>query len=271
MRIAVHSNNAEHQVLQAGWLADGLRCHGVEVIPAQYDEPVECDACAVWGWHQGRIKAAGRPILVMERGHIQDRMAWTSLGWNGLSGRGRYPTAQDGGERFARHFGHHLKDWRHGGSYALIMGQTPGDAAVEGLDIVDWATRISAELQAVGHLVRFRAHPNCAARAERQCPVGAELSTGCLDDDLAGAALVVTFNSTSGVEAALAGVPLVVMDRGGMAYPVAAHTIWESGITPDRAQWCADMAWTQWSEDELRRGAFWEAVRSAMPEIGSSQ
>lgn len=265
MKCVIHVNHAEHQRTHADWMAEGLRLHGLEVSFAAYDEPEPCDFAVVWGAHQKRVMATGRPFLMQERGHIQPRMEWTSLGWNGLAGRGLYPMAQDGGERFARHFAHHLKEWRQGGSYALVMGQTPGDAAVEGTDVVSWAARVTAELQSLGHRVRFRAHPNCAARAAQQCPAGADLSGGSLADDLDGAAFVVTFNSTSGVEAALAGVPLVVMDRGGMAWPVSAHTLREAGVAPDRAQWCADLAWSQWSESELRSGAFWEAVRSACP------
>jgi hypothetical protein len=264
MRCVVHMNHAEHQRSQGGWIAEGLRRHGIEVGIGAYDVPEPCDFAVVWGAHQHRIMAAGRSYLMQERGHIQPRMEWTSLGWNGLAGRGLYPQAQDGGERFSRLFGHHLKPWRQGGSYALVMGQTPGDAAVADCDIRAWAAGVCAELVGMGHRVRYRAHPNCAAKESDTVP-GVERSTGTLAEDLAGAKFCIVYSSTSCVEAVLAGVPAVTMSIGAMAYPITPHTLAEAGQTQGRSQWCADMAWTQWSEDELRSGAFWEAVRSACP------
>jgi hypothetical protein len=67
----------------------------------------------------------------------------------------------------------------------------------------------------------------------------------------------VTFNSNSAVDAVLAGVPAYVEDEGGMAFDVASHTVGEIH-RPDRAQWAHDLAYCQWTVDEMASGATWE-------------
>jgi hypothetical protein len=255
MRAVIHANLSPHQQEFAGLMAAGLKRHGVAVSRGVFDEPQAADFAVVWGWHQRRIieacQEAGMPLLVMERGHIHPRMEWTSLGWGGLAGRGRYPQAQDSGERFARHFGHLRRDWRIGGEYVLLLGQTPGDASLRGLNFTAWADRVRAKVVELGYPVRFRPHPNV------QC-------TRPLDEDLAGAGMAITYNSTSGVECVLAGVPTVAMDAGAMAWPMAAHDVDAPASMKDRADWCARLAWTQWQREEIETGAAWGVVQDAM-------
>jgi hypothetical protein len=75
---------------------------------------------------------------------------------------------------------------------------------------------------------------------------------------MAGAGLVVTFNSNTGVDAALFGRPVIAMDEGSMAWPVAGHQVTEI-VMPDRSAWAARLAWCQWTMDEMRSGACQEA------------
>jgi hypothetical protein len=135
----------------------------------------------------------------------------------------------------------------------LLIGQVPQDAALQGTDIVRWAQQTTDQLAALGHRVLYRPHP----LSTTPCPRGAELSTGTLDEDFANADRVVTFNSTTAVEAIFAGIPTVIHDIGSPAYPMASHDVAESLVRPDRTKWCHDMAWRQWSLEEMADGTAW--------------
>jgi len=73
----------------------------------------------------------------------------------------------------------------------------------------------------------------------------------------------VSWNSNTGVDAVMAGVPAVVMDPGGMAWPVASHDITET-VRPNRDRWYDRLAMCQWSMDEMVSGECWEHVREIL-------
>lgn len=148
-----------------------------------------------------------------------------------------------------------MQPWKTGGDYVLIMGQVPGDASLQGRDMMPWyeqAARASAEKYGIP--VQFRPHPLAARKGHMQSLKNAALSTGELSEALSGAAVVVTFNSNSAVDSVLAGVPTVAVDQGSMAWDVAGHEVGDC-VTPSRDAWASRLAWCQWSLEEIRSGA----------------
>jgi hypothetical protein len=232
-----------HQAAHAKALAKGMAAHGVKVktgYPAT--QHVAC-----WGWRRGKVlRDAGHDVLVLERGYLGDRFAWTSLAWNGLNNRGTAPVIDDGGERFNRHHDGLLQPENHGGDYALIIGQVPGDASLQGLDLTEWYADQAAKYPGA----RFRPHPLAHRRAHVYPVTGADTIVGTLQEAMQGASLVVTYNSNAGVDALLAGKRIHVEDCGSMA--------WQVG---DRETWAHQLAWRQWSMAEIESGAAWEIVR----------
>lgn len=264
MKIFVVSNRNGSLNEHAVAMASGLERHGYEtaIVPKGSMPPEGSPFIVCWGWREGRrLREAGYNVLVMERGYLGDRFQWTSLGWNGLNGRATWNAPADNGERFEKHFGRLLKPWKEDRSgYALLIGQVRGDAALTDVTIDHWYLEVAAALQRNGLKVKFRPHPE----AVRRGIVGTALLNsrigGTLEEALDGASCVVTYNSNTGVEAALAGVPVVAIDDGSMAWPVASHGIDQPLVTPDRSDWCRRMAWRQWSLDEITSGVAWEHV-----------
>lgn len=265
MKAVIHANGMAHQIQHAHAMKMGLARHGISVAMALADNPAPCDFAVVWGWRQRRVIDAGRPMLVMERGHVQPRMEWVSCGWDGLGGRGRYPEPADRGDRWYRHFAHHLKPWRTNSGYALLCGQVVGDASIAGIDFHKWAAGTTKRLLQRGYRVVYRPHPQTSRCGIMWCPDGADISQRALSEDLAHAAVAVTYNSTSGVDAALAGVPVIACDEGSMAWPVAAHGLDADLVTPDRAGWCNRLAWSQWRIAEIEDGSAWDALKTCLP------
>lgn len=87
------------------------------------------------------------------------------------------------------------------------------------------------------------------------CPVTISQNPA-LADDLTGAWAVVAFNSNAGVEATLAGIPAFAADPGAMGYSILNHDLStiESPAMPDRTGWLYDLAYTQWTLDEIAAG-----------------
>jgi hypothetical protein len=144
-----------------------------------------------------------------------------------------------------------MRPWREtpaaGRGLALVMGQVPGDQAIKGIAIDDWYRTAAEAYRMAGFETRFRAHPNGGPARPLQA-------------DLDEAACVVTWSSNSAVDAVLAGVPTVAMDRGSMAYQVAGHELGTMPPMPDRMAWSHALAWKQWSMKEMAGGDCWAAV-----------
>lgn len=233
----------------------GLLRHGIPMVA-----PEACDVLITWGVHQqAQIQACvarGGHYLVMEAGHVGDRLRYTSCGWDGLAGRGKYPTSSDGA-RWGALFGDLMRPWRRCGSYALLIGQVPTDAAVATLPhgFAAWAHKTAMDLRTHGYDVVYRPHPLVG---NKFCPQGARLAPPApLDMDLADAECVVAHSSTASVEAVLFGVPTITLDRGAMSWPVTSHVVGDLRM-PDRTAWAHRLAYSQWSLDELASGEAWD-------------
>lgn len=246
-------------------MAEGMQRHGLEI--ERYDgtrPPAKRDFVLTWGWRRAlyAMKAGETgPFLIMERGYLGDRInTWTSAGWDGLNGRARFPKVDDA-SRFGRYF--QLAPWKAGGDYALLVGQVKGDTALIGVDIEGWYRETARKLIESGWKVRFRQHPREIALGYPLTVVpGTERSTGTLEEDLAGAAMAVTYSSNTGTDAVMAGVPVHAEDEGSMVWPVASHDL--SVTRPDRRAHMAGLAWCQWQYEELASGLAWDYVRRAM-------
>lgn len=197
----------------------------------------------VWGWRVGaQLRRQGYDVLVLERGYLADRFEYTSIAWNGLNGRGDFPACpDDGGARF-RSLGLRLQPLSSEGEYVLLIGQVPGDAALQGKDLMPWYEQ---QVSMHSEPVLFRPHPAAVSRGAWRPVKGAETSHGPLERALGGASKVITFNSNTGVDAMLAGKPVSCADEGSM--------IWGVDLA-DREQWASSLAWKQWTVAEIASG-----------------
>lgn len=108
----------------------------------------------------------------------------------------------------------------------------------------------------------FRPHPFVAGQNVRGWtqapPVGQDELPRLFDGLLA----VVTFDSISGCDAALAGVPSIAYGENSMARPVSWNSWTQfksaSNIPPMEVDdWANRLAYCQWSHDEITKGDFW--------------
>jgi len=258
---------AAHQRRTGDAVAAGVAVWGGKARVVQGDH-AQTQHVAVWGWRRGSVlRARGHDVLVMERAYLGDRYEWVSLAWNGLNRRGvfHYPDPATPESRLNAHFPGLLRPWRSDGKYALLLGQVPGDMSLYGLQINAWL-RQTAELMRLKYdlPVWFRPHPLVRERGHSepvfQKPVISRRGA-TLEEDLSGAAVAVAYSSNAAVDAVLAGVPTVVTHDGAMAHPVAGHRIGDR-VTPDRSQWAARLAWSQWLPEEIAAGEAFRGFRA---------
>jgi len=252
-------SHAPHQDQFHGAFGEGLRAHGIQpehLITGQWKES---DVAVVWG-ERNRQSAEkfARNVLILERGYYRDRFTFTSAAWNGLNGRGEFCNADSPSDRWEKH-GVPVKDWKQGGEYILLLGQVPGDYSHRHTDINGFYLEALAQLGGGALPVVFRPHP-LSRGGNPGCMVDASAT---LEQALSKAAYAVTFNSNSAVDAVLDGVPCITMDEGSMAWDVTGHE-WEQPPTPDRTQWLHDLAYCQWSEDEMREGIAWQHLKKGL-------
>lgn len=214
--------------------------------------------------HRGKVIAeqekAGLKTIVLETGYIKrgdGEGDFYAAGFNGLNNRADFRNANSPPDRWEK-LGVELKPWRSANNgVVLLCGQVPWDASVQDTHHSGWLHAIVEEMSySTNRKIVFRPHP----LAKVPNITGAEYSTAPLMEDLDRTHVLVTFNSNSSVESVVEGVPAITFDEGAMAFDVTAHDLsfLERPLTPDREQWAANLAYTQWTPAEMRRGETWQ-------------
>lgn len=212
-------------------------------------------------WPRGEIfrqqRQNNKDVIVLETGYVNrgdGENHHYAAGFNGLNGRADFRNKGMPDDR-AKRLAVELRPWRNG-SNVILCGQVPWDASVDHTNHFQWLQETAAELRKrSGRLVIFRPHP-----LAKLAPLpGIEYSTAPFRNDLVDAHCVVTFNSNSGVEALMAGVPVFAFDEGSMVWNVCNRSLdaLANPVRPAREQWLADLAYAQWTIAELRNGDAW--------------
>lgn len=205
-------------------------------------------------------EARGGTVLVAENGYLggddQGRQRY-ALAAHGHNGSGWWP--RGGPERFAA-LNVALSPWvSRPDGYSLVCGQR-GIGSRSMASPSNWHVGAAARSP---QPARVRLHPG--NKPDPRAPT--------LEQDLANAKLCVVWSSTSGVKALVRGIP-VLFDAPHWVCEHAAHRLvpargGDQGVLRNdgaRQQALEDMAWAQWTVDELATGEpfvlFRDAARS---------
>lgn len=262
--VALYSNGTPHQEQAMDAFYSGLPSDIDAVKLRAHDAPalIHADVSVFWGVRYQKLIGSVSSFIVLERGYFGDRMINTAAGWGGLNGRADFRNKNVGPDRWALH-GKPLGPVRNHGAYVLIAGQVAGDMSTHGIDLDAWyAETVSKLHEQTQFPIAFRPHPLSRTNG---APKTTTVLNGTLADALRNAAAVVTYNSNTGVDAALAGVPVYTADRGSMAWDVAAHKLSDlfNGVASERLKegrekWVNELAYCQWTLDEIREGLAWQ-------------
>lgn len=192
-------------------------------------------------------------------------------GYHKVSINARHPSAyfrepQHNGRRFDR-FKIRVRPWEESagaraGGHVLIAGMGAKGAAAEGYAPQVWERAAVAELKRyTSREIVYRPKPSDPLAS----PIAGTLYSPkdrTLEEELANCWAVVTHHSNVAVDALLAGIPCFCW--GGVARSMSLQDLAHIEIPylPNwRYQWACDIAWQQWSIEEMRRGDPWAYLR----------
>lgn len=202
--------------------------------------------------------AEGR-VIYIDLGYWGRRKRTRYDGYHKLALNSRHPTdyfqqVKHSPVRF-RKFRIPIRPWRKRGKHILLAGMSAKAAAQEGFTANEWERKTIAELRKhTDRPIVYRPKPNW--RDAKPLPGTVFGSGQSLEDALKGCHAVVTHHSNVAVDGLLAGVPCISPQGVASVMGGTCLSQIEDPPMPDgREQWAADVAWTQWSIDEMQEGA----------------
>lgn len=274
MLIFYASDKPREQDLARAFLA-GARHHGVlaeqRALCASPDIK-GAHAVAMVGVKSKRLFemtiAAGAVPIMLDKGYIRTRRSDARVWeyWR-VSVGAHHPTQTT----LMRHkmptdrleqLGVEVRPWRTRGFSVVIAGSSAKYHSFYGLaepdryygDLVDRLTRLT-DRQLI-----YRPKPSFK-EAKRIKP--AQFSTGdeTILQALEGAWALVTHGSNACFEAALLGIPSIVLGDG-IAAPISSRSLdeIENPLMGKREQWLANLAYHQWTESEMLSGEAWATI-----------
>lgn len=246
-----------------------------------YDDSIlptgKYDFAICWGVKaMERLKATAKTknFLVLENAYLNNIQAsekeWVSLGWNGLNGRADFCNKNSPSDRWKKHFDDGRLLEYSDGEYVLIPLQIKGDQSLNYIWSELTYQYICETIRKFTDLpIMIRDHPT---RPGTQPKVTGIENVKYLDVDtpieqaISKAKVVVTINSNAGVDAVVAGKPVISLDPGSMVWDISEHTF-DNINTPkfnDRTQWCNDIAYAQWHPSELKSGEAWDHIKEKL-------
>ena len=249
----------------------------VDIDYYDYDNlPIgEYDFAICWGVRaMGELKAYTKTknCLVFENAYLNNIQSpekeWVSLGWNGLNGRADFCNTNSPSDRWKKHFDDDRLLEYSDGEYILVPLQINGD---QSLKYIGWGVNYQSIVENIRKFtdlpIMIKDHPTLPGS---QPEVKGVKNVKYLDTNMpiekaiSKAKVVVTINSNAGVDAALAGKPVISLDKGSMVWDISEHHF-EKINNPkfyDRTQWCNDIAYAQWHPSELESGEAWNHLKS---------
>ncbi len=213
-------------------------------------------------------KQDGRKVVFLDLGYWgrrgeDDKGRYT--GHHKFAVNARHPTAyfqnrQHPHDRIAR-FKLEVQPWRTG-KHILLAGMSAKSSWVEGFGAEEWERRAVTMLKAyTSREIFYRPKPSCPNAR----PIdGTEFSPK--DEPLAGALrgchAVVTHHSNVAIDGLIEGIPAFCWDGVATTMALQQFEKIDGPIRPEgREQWLADIAYTQWTPEEMREGLPWRLLK----------
>ena len=215
---------------------------------------------------RAELKAAGVPVLVADLGYFHrakgphDATGYNQLGVGSLCW---VPPVDVPDDRWrALGIPDALPPVSGRGKVCLVLGQVAGDTQhkMTAANLHAWFADHTHSLRADGWRIVYRPHPIMRGTEPRATWADAVRTNdhATLAEGIASASRVVTYNSTAGLEAILAGVPVTCSP---FAHYAVVAEYGSGGVTHERTmQHMHRLAYAQWTCDELASG---EALRFA--------
>lgn len=286
MRVLFYASDKPREQALAKHFLAGVKRHGHETEKRELcaRPTVEgFDAVCMVGVKSKRLfeitRRAGAIPIMLDKGYVRTRRvgARTWEFWRVSVGE-HHPTRTTLGRQKMPHdrfeaLGLDIRPWRRRGYSVVFAGSSAKYHDFYGLpDPQTYAEKVLADLrERTARPLIYRPKPSWKD-AKRIKP--AQFSTGSetIADVLQGAWALVTHGSNASFEAALLGIPSIVLGDG-VAAPVSSRSLDEidDPLLSKREQWLANLAYHQWTEAEMRSGEAWATIGGHVDAIRAKQ
>jgi hypothetical protein len=261
---------------------DSVTRAGHQVVDGNWDMP---DVAVIWSvlWH-GRMAQnskvwehftkAGKPVIVLEVGGLIRNKTW-KVGINGINGEAYFGHETNNTSDRLTKLKIKVQPWRprtYQPKYVLILGQNASSHQWRNMpNMQDWIEEVVTKIRTVTDRdIRIRPHPRSGLQEKWTKETIHNYNdvyfnqprhvAGTYDDydfekQLSDAWCVVNWSSNPATQAVLNGVP-VFTGTESLAAPVANLNLKriEDPDMPDRQQWANNIAYTEWTIEEIAEG-----------------
>lgn len=206
---------------------------------------------AVWDHYRKQNK----PVIVLEIGCLRRDHTW-KIGINGIN-QGSYFVANGNSDDRISKFGIKLSPWRTQGREILICTQHDKSQQWEqNPSLTAWVESTILKIRKHSDRpIKIRPHPRCVfPYPNLDNKIFKSVEKDILND-FKTAWAVINYSSNPGIQSVIHGIPTFV-DNKSLASPVANTdlSLIENPNRPDRTQWLNDLAWTEWTVEEMKKG-----------------
>jgi hypothetical protein len=213
----------------------------------------------VWNYYHNKNK----PVVVLEVGALNRGRLW-KVGVNGINGSGYFgPTGMDSKRR--NMLGINIEPWKQSNDIIICLQHSRSEQW-ENMPVLEmWVDKIISETRNISdRKIIVRTHPRHRIQFKhnyKDVILDNPRSVDAVNDSinfknaLSSAWAVINWNSNPGVVAALHGIP-VFTGPTSLAKPIANldFRMIEKPLMPNRDQWANDLAYTEWTIDEIAGG-----------------
>lgn len=242
----------------------------------QYVEPHH-DVAVFYGLHgaltrcmQDYSRDSKRRAVYIDLGYFGRREGGKLFGYHKIAVDARHPTAYFQStphkpDRWSR-FRMAIRPWRQParGAPIILAGMGPKGAAAEGLGPLQWETEAVKTIRRyTNRPIIYRPKPNWEGAPPVVGTQYTKPDAVKLDDQVRHSHAIVSHHSNTNVEGLILGIPSFTM--GGVATLMGLSDLSkiEEPLLPEgREQWLADLAYTQWSVQEMADGLAWRHMKN---------
>jgi len=250
---------------------------------------MDADVAVIWSvlWN-GRMlpnkqvwdhyRAQNKPVIVLEVGGLKRNETW-KIGLNGMNRDGDFGNQNSDSDRWDT-LGLKISPWKTGGDdgAVIICGQHgASEQWKHNKPVQEWMIDVARDIRKCSsRRIVFRPHPRFPVKPDyiaefmntmivNPMKISDTYDNYDFTNALRGAWAVVSYSSNPATEAVLAGVPVFVSEHS-MCWDVGNNvndlsTI-ENPERPDRTQWCNDIAYSEWTIQEIKDGIPWDRLKS---------
>lgn len=251
--------------------ASGVSATGGSIVYNEFDGDVGVIWSVLWNGRMAHNKkvwdyyrSQNKPVIVLEVGGIKRGTTW-KVGINGINKDADFGPKGNGPER-AKLLNLELKPWRTSGRDIIICGQHDKSHQWNYMPTMpSWVLATVETIRAVtSRPIIFRPHPRCRfplpelkefKDVKYEQPQHIQNTYDDFNFDFRNAWAVVNWSSNPATQAVIGGVPVFV-GPSSLAWDVGNESLKEMNnpAMPDRQQWLNDLAYTEWTTDEISQG-----------------